>query len=77
MELIKKSYGKNLEEIEKNICQIIREYFLDKDGLIYSYINKNTLLPFKNKDPEVNVVPVNENWIAGGKFPCDFKHAPI
>jgi len=73
MERIKEKYGDSLEEIEKNIYKIINDYFLDKDGYIYSCINKNTLLPFKDDDPEVNVVPIHKMWIANGGFPYDLK----
>jgi hypothetical protein len=69
MELIRQEYGRTLKDIERTLWPIIADYFLDRDGFIYSCINKTTLKPFQDSDPEVNA----ENWVARGDFPNELK----
>jgi hypothetical protein len=36
MELIRREYGRTLKDIERTLWPIIADYFLDRDGFIYS-----------------------------------------
>jgi hypothetical protein len=67
MKLIRREYGRTLKDIERTLWPVIADYFLDRDGFIYSCINKTTLKPFEDSDPEVNAKPVIENWMARGR----------
>jgi hypothetical protein len=73
MELIRQEYGRTLKDIERTLWPIIADYFLDRDGFIYSCINKTTLKPFQDSDPEVNAKPVIETCVARGDFPYELK----
>ena len=77
MELIRQEYGRTLKDIERTLWPVIADYFLDRDGFIYSAINKTTLKPFQDSDPEVNVEPFIGHRVACGYFPYELKRRCI
>ena len=72
-ELIRDTYGDDLPAIERRMGEIVEQVFLDSDGFTVSYINKRTLEPFQDDDPEVNQKPIHEQWYANGHFPYELK----